>query len=281
MDATPGREPLDEFLFDRKKGHCEYFSSAMAIMLRAAGVPTRNVNGFLGGEWNEYGKYIAVRAGDAHSWVEIWFDGANRWVTYDPTPAGMGDSMGRGGGGVFDRIRRLFDNLRLAWFKWVIEYDLGRQLGLLHGIADLFHFDTGASGKVMADWVKRHRDALAVGILAVAAAVGGIGFWRRRKRFARGGGPGKDDDHPVVQLWLRAGRLLTRRGHARPASRTPREHAALLRTRATPGAEAFAALTKLYYTVRWAPDALATQVDLEAARALAEDVRRALHDAAR
>ena len=58
----------------------------MAILLRAAGVPTRNVNGFLGGEWNEYGGYIAVRGGDAHSWVEVWFEGVG-WVTFDPTPA--------------------------------------------------------------------------------------------------------------------------------------------------------------------------------------------------
>src|SRR5678815_2739551 len=63
--ADPGRqEPVDFFLFDRKKGHCEYFASAFAVLARAVAVPTRQVNGFLGGEWNEYQGYVAVRAGD-------------------------------------------------------------------------------------------------------------------------------------------------------------------------------------------------------------------------
>ena len=80
-------EPLEDFLFVQKAGHCEYFASALAVMLRTVGVPTRSVNGFYGGEWNSYGHYLAVRQGDAHSWVEIWIDGAG-WVTIDPTPPG-------------------------------------------------------------------------------------------------------------------------------------------------------------------------------------------------
>ena len=71
----------------QKAGHCEYFASAIAVMLRTVGVPTRSVNGFYGGEWNSYGHYLAVRQGDAHSWVEVWIDGAG-WVTFDPTPPG-------------------------------------------------------------------------------------------------------------------------------------------------------------------------------------------------
>ena len=73
-------EPLEDFLFVQKAGHCEYFASALAVMLRTVGVPTRSVNGFYGGEWNSYGHYLAVRQGDAHSWVEVWVDGAG-WVT--------------------------------------------------------------------------------------------------------------------------------------------------------------------------------------------------------
>ena len=71
----------DFFLFDRKKGHCEYFASAFAVLARAANIPTRTVNGFLGGEWNEYRGYVAVRAGDAHSWDEVYFPGSG-WVTF-------------------------------------------------------------------------------------------------------------------------------------------------------------------------------------------------------
>ena len=64
-------EPLEDFLFVQKAGHCEYFASALAVMLRTVGVPTRSVNGFYGGEWNSFGHYLAVRQGDAHSWVEV------------------------------------------------------------------------------------------------------------------------------------------------------------------------------------------------------------------
>src|SRR6185312_7094878 len=67
VEPHRGQEPLDFFLFDRKKGHCEYFASAFAILARIVGVPTREVDGFLGGEWNEYQGYVAVRAGDARS----------------------------------------------------------------------------------------------------------------------------------------------------------------------------------------------------------------------
>ncbi|HET8667619.1 MAG TPA: DUF3488 and transglutaminase-like domain-containing protein, partial [Terriglobales bacterium] len=79
-------DPLANFLFERKRGHCEYFASAMAIMLRTAGIPSRVVNGFRGGEFNSItGSYI-IRARDAHSWVEAYFPGYG-WASFDPTPA--------------------------------------------------------------------------------------------------------------------------------------------------------------------------------------------------
>ncbi|MCA9673976.1 MAG: DUF3488 domain-containing protein, partial [Myxococcales bacterium] len=135
--ADPGdQEPVDFFLFDRKAGHCEYFASAFAILARAVGVPTRNVNGFLGGEWNEYDSYIAVRAGDAHSWNEVYFAGQG-WVTFDATPASQ-DRLGRGGSGIGARLRRFFDTLRFQWFKWVVDYDLGRQVGFFKDVGRWF-----------------------------------------------------------------------------------------------------------------------------------------------
>ena len=63
--------PLDDFLFQQRRGHCEYFATAMAVLLRASGVATRLVNGFHGGKWNQFGNYVAVSHGDAHSWVEV------------------------------------------------------------------------------------------------------------------------------------------------------------------------------------------------------------------
>ena len=131
--ADPGaQEPIDFFLFDRKKGHCEYFASAFAVLARAVGIPTRQVNGFLGGEWNEYQGYVAVRAGDAHSWDEVFFPGKG-WVTFDPTPPDRDDPLGRGGTGWRAKLGRFLDTLRFQWSKWVIEYDLGRAARAVQG----------------------------------------------------------------------------------------------------------------------------------------------------
>jgi protein-glutamine gamma-glutamyltransferase len=253
MDSEPGREPIDFFLFDRKKGHCEYFSSAMAVLLRSVGVPARNVNGFLGGEWNEYGKYIAVRSGDAHSWVEVWFGDGLGWVTYDPTPAAP--SMARSGDGVFEKLRRLVDNLRLSWFRWVIEYDLTRQLGLFRSVGDVLGMGRdGAfrSGRVT-DWLGSHKVQLAAGLSLLVAAAGLWRWWRARRRL--GGGIDKlarGSDHPVVSIYAAATRSLARRGHLRAPSATPREFADDLSARSTAGAPEFRGLTELYYAARYA-----------------------------
>src|SRR5205807_8220642 len=82
-----GRDPLADFLFNVRAGHCEYFSTAMAVMLRTHGVAARVVNGFLPGEYNDAASAFTVRQSDAHSWVEVYFPETNSWVTFDPTPA--------------------------------------------------------------------------------------------------------------------------------------------------------------------------------------------------
>src|SRR5438067_7353869 len=79
-------DPLANFLFVRRKGHCEYFASAMAVMLRTRGIPSRVVTGFQSGVMNPVNGWLILRASDAHSWVEAWVDGWG-WMTFDPTPA--------------------------------------------------------------------------------------------------------------------------------------------------------------------------------------------------
>ncbi len=83
--AVPDSQaPLDAFLFDTKRGYCQQFSGAMALLLRMGGVPARVATGFSPGGQRDSGEWI-VRDTDAHSWVEVWFDGIG-WVTFDPTP---------------------------------------------------------------------------------------------------------------------------------------------------------------------------------------------------
>jgi transglutaminase-like putative cysteine protease len=120
LDA-PQADPLAHFLFVRKQGHCEYFSSAMAVMLRTLNIPARIVNGFRGGEFNDVtGSYI-VRARDAHSWVEAWFPG-HGWVAFDPTPASSETRAG-----AWKRFLLYVDAAGEFWREWVINYDFTRQ----------------------------------------------------------------------------------------------------------------------------------------------------------
>ncbi len=122
LTGKPGVDPLAHFLFETRAGHCEYFASALAIMLRTLGIPTREVNGFLPGEYNDLGEDYIVRASDAHSWVEVYFPGTG-WMTFDPTPPGAESA-----GGFFTRFGQYMDWFELSWNEWVINYDFIHQI---------------------------------------------------------------------------------------------------------------------------------------------------------
>jgi len=118
-------DPLARFLFERKKGHCEYFATSMAMMLRTLGIPTRTVNGFRGGEYNDLTNSYIVREKDAHSWVEVYFPEYG-WVSFDPTPAGNVDDPQNGWG----RMGLYLDAARQIWREWIVNYDLSHQMKL-------------------------------------------------------------------------------------------------------------------------------------------------------
>jgi len=134
LPATPDEATLEHFLLGRRAGHCEYFSTAMAVLLRTQGVPTREVNGFLGGEWSEFGDYLAVTQNQAHAWVEVWFPGVG-WVPFDPTPAGTG-AAGTASAWFWPG-RFLLDALQHRWNRWVLDYSMESQFGLLQWTRDV------------------------------------------------------------------------------------------------------------------------------------------------
>jgi transglutaminase-like putative cysteine protease len=121
--AVP-RDPVANFLFERKQGHCEYFASSMAVMLRTLGIPSRVVNGFRTGEFNDLTSQYLVRASSAHSWVEAYFPGYG-WISFDPTPAAP-MQMHTG----WSRSMLYLDALASFWREWVINYDAGHQYSL-------------------------------------------------------------------------------------------------------------------------------------------------------
>jgi transglutaminase-like putative cysteine protease len=117
--------PLLYFLFESKAGYCEHYATAMTMMLRSAGIPSRVVTGFLGGELNEYGDYIIVRQSDAHSWVEAVIDG--RWRRFDPTPPVLVERP--------PALVLYIDMLRMKWERYVVAFSISDQKEIVKTIS--------------------------------------------------------------------------------------------------------------------------------------------------
>lgn len=119
-------------------GHCELYASSFVLLARAAGIPTRIVTGFVGGDWNGFENYFMVRNRHAHAWAEIW-DPAEGWIRVDPTPgAGASESVDQAlatGWLTLDRTWQAYmDSLRMLWFRRVIQFDRGDQEAIVRGL---------------------------------------------------------------------------------------------------------------------------------------------------
>ncbi len=133
-----GANPVDQFLFDTRRGFCEHYASAFAVLTRAAGIPSRVVIGYQGGETNPLGNYMIVRQADAHAWTEIWIDGEG-WRRVDPTAAvaperiDVGRSAAMFGGAaeawglaapsrMLYRLALTWDVLNARWNEFILGY---------------------------------------------------------------------------------------------------------------------------------------------------------------
>jgi hypothetical protein len=130
LPATKHADPLAYFLFDRKQGHCEYFASAMAVMLRTVKIPSRVITGFKTNEFNDVTSQYVIRASDAHAWVEAYFP-ERGWVTFDPTPPS--DAYSHKGWGRFSMYT---DAMASFWREWVVNYDVAHQYTLSQQTAE-------------------------------------------------------------------------------------------------------------------------------------------------
>jgi protein-glutamine gamma-glutamyltransferase len=254
---TPGVDPVESFLFATTEGHCEYFATATALLLRAAGVPTRYVNGYLGGEWNDVGHYVTVRDNRAHSWVEAYASPGG-WARVDATPPLPAPT--RAG-----RVSQLLDALDFHWSRWIVGYDLGRQLELGRRLARHvgLHAPTAPGRGHVPSWLLV---VLAVGAVAVAASR----VWPARDpaRPRGRGAPTSTSGAPVQRLYARALDRLARLGVPRATAETPREYAARVASAGLDGGTLLAELTELYTAARFG----GRPVDQEALRRLARGV---------
>jgi hypothetical protein len=236
LTGKPGDDPLAHFLFESRGGHCEYFASSMVIMLRTLGIPAREVNGFLPGEYNDLGGDYIVRASDAHSWVEVYFPGME-WQVFDPTPPSAENDAN-----FLTRLGQYADWMQLTWSEWVIGYDFGHQVALAQnvqrGSRDLseslraWYFRQQLRGR---RWMKSWHDGISLSIpLVVLAFLIVLRFdelsavlrrwwlaWQVRSRKAARSNP-----HLASKLYAELLRMLARRGLRREISQTPLEFAA-------------------------------------------------------
>jgi hypothetical protein len=113
-------EPIGEFLFESKRGHCEYFASALAVMCQLKGVPARVISGYLDGDYNSMGHFYVVRDKHAHSWVEVFIPGED-WVRFDPTPVAAGRNAESNYWAM--QVRRYLDYFQFYWAAVVVDYD--------------------------------------------------------------------------------------------------------------------------------------------------------------
>jgi transglutaminase-like putative cysteine protease len=226
-----GADPLADFLFNVKAGHCEYFATAMAVMLRTRNIPARVVNGFLPGEYNDAAGAYTVRQSDAHSWVEVYFPETGSWVTFDPTPPAGREVPARTG--LTAQLGKYAEAFELIWFQYVIGYDKQEQRSLAASFqSELYSFRrslglfVGAlrqtiSAKTGVVYLVGFSLAAAFLILFAVRRVRRFG-WRRSLRIR----PGREiPGGSPVDFYERLTGLLARRGVERDVGQTPLEFA--------------------------------------------------------
>jgi transglutaminase-like putative cysteine protease len=284
-------DPIEYFLVNTKRGHCEYFASAMALMLKAAGIPARIAYGYVTSDanWNRFlgGQYV-IRRQDAHTWVEaaLVVNGELRWVPFDPSPRRAAEDeptwfLPR----FFRGVSKFFEALGTHWQESVVAFDRRHQNRIAERLETLLgDMRRSASGLVQAasrriQWVwgqlTRTRVTSVLTPLALACVLTAGGLLIRREilrwvRFRRAYVENRPETQgPSVRFYERLLRLLLLYDIVKPAEQTPREFAAGLQ--GTPELRPVVArLTDLYYArrfgdtqltgtqIRWVHEALAT-----------------------
>jgi transglutaminase-like putative cysteine protease len=124
--------PVEDFLFEFRRGHCEYFASSMVLMLRSIGLPARLVTGYLGGEYNPFEDYYVVRQSNAHAWVEAYLPDRG-WTTFDPTPPSGLPASSKLGWSLL--ASQAYDYLLFRWDRYVLTFGFYDQLGIARRLA--------------------------------------------------------------------------------------------------------------------------------------------------
>jgi hypothetical protein len=225
---TAGPGAIEAFLVEKKRGHCQSFATAMALLLREIGIPSRFVAGFAGGEVGPFGRYLLVRGEHAHAWVEAWC-GEKGWVPFDPTPAAGVPGVTRVG--LLSRLRQLTDGVEFLYDRYLLGFSQGDQIELIRVVRESATAIAGSAS----DAIERLRAAFggagtapgrtALAALAfVAAVVLAALVLRRRRAFASARGL-----PPAAAAYRKLQRILRRRGAPLTVAAAPAETLAAVR----------------------------------------------------
>ncbi len=250
------KRPVQSFLFETKEGYCEQFATAMAIMLRSVGVPTRLVTGFLSGEWNGFGNYYLVRQKDAHSWVEAYMPGRG-WLTFDPTPAVEVPSTYTGA--LLPYLSLFLDSMRLMWSRYIIRYSINDQQRVMEHVRERTFRIRDRSETIIKgikDGIKGLR-SMAYPVFIITGLVillfllyrfgRDMGFLHRYRSITEGDGI-KDE---AIRIYRDMLKILKRRGIEKSRSMTPLEFLCSLTGLSQDELSAIGLITHAYYTMRF------------------------------
>jgi hypothetical protein len=237
LPSQPPDDPLADFLFHRRRGHCEYFASSMAVLLRTVGIPSRVITGFRGAEFNQVNSTYIVRASNAHSWVEAYIPGAG-WTTFDPTPAGDAPVVT-----AWTRVQLYMDAAREFWREWVVNYDAAHQQALSvtgahktrNWMADFRRWSARQYNRMLEAARSVQRSAThdperlfrpGAGLLAVLLLIAMPFVAFHIRNLLRASSVSASPSSASAILYMRMVRRLARRGYPHSVAQTPSEFAA-------------------------------------------------------
>jgi transglutaminase-like putative cysteine protease len=265
LKAPVTDDPLSDFLFTTRTGHCEYFATAMTIMVRVLNMPARLAKGFQTGQWNEDGGFYEVRQRDAHAWVEVYFPDYG-WITFDPSPRSAADEYFEAQRSAFARWvskKTLF--MRLQWRRYVVGYNETSRSKLFEEIKKLFFngpaLAVGFAGRLLLAASRLIVSWGAAGIFIVALLTGAAYALRNKlnlphipwlARRARARKPG-------AVFYERMLRVLRKRKISKPAFLTPLEFLKSPAVAEHPMYGDIETVTSLYYRVRFGGENLGEQ----------------------
>jgi hypothetical protein len=279
-DTTASSHPIEEFLFIRKTGYCEHYATAMVLMLRSIGIPSRLVTGFLATEWNDFGNYYTVRQRDAHAWVEAYFPQSG-WITMDPTPSnGIAAPSSR-----WIAFQRFGESMRLHWDRAFIRYSGKDQLAMIYGLRE----GSDSARDVVGQWASRlgaasteflrgfgravhtlRRSALwaliAAAIVLASLVLLSVNRWQYGRSIER---PAARAQQHIVQMYRKLLELSARRGIQIPPSMTAVEVARLLNERWADAGSTAVRLTTLYCRGRFGVHSLSGEELMQAVEDIA------------